>query len=271
MALSDMQYAHPDHQILLARPVAVNLAEAVQNFVNIVGKPQLTQADLGQLKPDTVMQGAVQPIIEKASALFRTVDLNVMGQVLQAIQQLGLIGLFGPEPGQPAAAGRIDLAALWSHDPTADDEKYGICSLPLFKFSEAELQVLCGSDVESAAALLRRADILQYFFPAADQLALGLVDRGTSARSSIVAQLRDAPVLGHPFGPNELVDATSAIEDVLDALKERGFAAEGELGYEVAEKGRTARAAIKFKPRESLLSRILNRISISISAKDLFK
>ena len=76
--------------------------------------------------------------------------------------------------------------------------------------------------------------------------------------------------MGHPLGDPELVQESLSLQDTIAALQERKLIVEGEVGLEVTNAGRTLRSAIRFRPRESLLSKLLARISISIGLKDLF-
>jgi hypothetical protein len=128
-----------------------------------------------------------------------------------------------------------------------------------------------GNDLEAVRARLKALGIHQYFYPPRDQLALGLIDQGLRAGSEIAMIGETAPVLGHPFGESELVDRSSDFVGTLAALKEAGYVAEGELGIEIAESGRTVRSTIKVRPRESLVTKLLNRVSVSISPFDALK
>jgi hypothetical protein len=53
-----------------------------------------------------------------------------------------------------------------------------------------------------------------------------------------------------------------------------GYIVEGEHGWEVSPAGRTSRMAIKYRPREGVITKIINRFTInanvSINPKDLF-
>ena len=153
----------------------------------------------------------------------------------------------------------------------AEDLKVGICPLPLNEFSLRELEdIQRGSDVDQMREILRAKGALQYFFPAADQLALGLIDRnqGSSEVSNVAEQVLMAPQIGHPFGPPEITTTTS-VPEMIRELHDRGLIADGEIGYEITPQGKTFRATVRFKPREGLVSKILNRVSITLGVKDL--
>ena len=105
--------------------------------------------------------------------------------------------------------------------------------------------------------------------PAADQLALGLIDRGSVSPRSVLDQLVLAPSIGHPQGQMELIPQGTTLPEVIDALQDRGLVVEGEIGLELGSEGRQIRTSLKFKPREGLVSKLINRFSISMDLKNL--
>jgi hypothetical protein len=50
---------------------------------------------------------------------------------------------------------------------------------------------------------------------------------------------------------------------------EQRLIVEGEMTVELGPEGRRVRETVRFKPREGVLSKVLNRISVSLSLKDL--
>jgi len=46
---------------------------------------------------------------------------------------------------------------------------------------------------------------------------------------------------------------------------------EGEFGLELTSSGKTIRSSVKFRPKESLISKIINQFSIKIDLKSLFR
>jgi hypothetical protein len=163
------------------------------------------------------------------------------------------------------------LEALAQVDPIYDDRKMGICPVPLYDFSEAEYDAIAGGqDPEGIQEILRRRDVMQYFYPPSDQLTLGLVDRGINDPNTIIDQLTGAPKLGHPLAQPEIISKVSSLSQVIDELKSRDLLVEGEMGWEVSEQGKAARVTVKFAPREGLISKLINRLSISLDLKDIF-
>ena len=68
----------------------------------------------------------------------------------------------------------------------------------------------------------------------------------------------------------ELVDGKLGLAQVIDALQERDLVVEGEMGFEVGPEGNRIRTALKFQPREGLVSKVINRFSFNVDLKNLF-
>ena len=143
-------------------------------------------------------------------------------------------------------------------------------ALPVPALPDAET-VQLGHDFEAIREVLRQHQILQFFFPSADHLALGLIDRGLLAPSAVLNELSKAPDIGHPFGPPELTSPALPIGETIEALEEKGYLVEGEIGLEMTGSARSLRANIRFKPREGIVSKIANNVSIKLDLKDLFR
>lgn len=127
--------------------------------------------------------------------------------------------------------------------------------------------------VDEIQQRLRELNIYQYFYPAPDQVVLGVADKGLTVREDIIQAINDCQILGHPLGDTEIVPAITQLPDLIDALSERGYLAEGEHGVEVSPAGQTTRMLLKYRPREGLISKLINRITVnanvSASIKDL--
>jgi hypothetical protein len=76
--------------------------------------------------------------------------------------------------------------------------------------------------------------------------------------------------LGHPLAVPEIVDKVTSPYEIIDQLRSRKLIVEGEIGYEISEQAQSARLTVKFKPREGLVSKLVNRFSIKLDLKDLF-
>ena len=92
------------------------------------------------------------------------------------------------------------------------------------------------------------------------------------AGSDIIRAVNEAAELGHPLGDSEIVPTITAVPEILEALKDIGYIAEGEHGIEVSPDGQTSRMTIKYRPREGLVAKLINRIAVnanvSITPKD---
>ncbi|MDQ3817271.1 MAG: hypothetical protein M3362_06230 [Acidobacteriota bacterium] len=153
-----------------------------------------------------------------------------------------------------------------------EDRRAGICSFSLGQFAHEEMELILqgGADVEAIKETFRRRNLFQYFFPAPDHLALGLIESGrVRFLPQLIDQLVRTPDLGHPFGPNELMTVKYSFTEMVKELQNLGLVKEGEGGLEITDEGLRARALVRETPREALLNKILNRISANLYLKFL--
>jgi hypothetical protein len=283
MAQADIQSALKSVQVIVARPIAINLARASQAITSVIGKPVLGNKELEMINEGGVHSDAIKLVMEKAGIAFAMAFPSLLPNIMQAIQQLSKLKLEdfqttdkdiskSSDSGKENSGGfTIYLDELNKYDPAAQDLKFGICPFPLYDFSTDEVDILLtGNDLDAARELLRHHDLLQYFYPAADQVALGLVDRGVGKPSELLEQLEQAPALGHPYGSSEITTTAKSFGEVIDELVERKLIVEGEVSLETTPEGETIRQTVKFKPREGLLSKLLNRVEVKIDLKSLF-
>jgi hypothetical protein len=192
---------------------------------------------------------------------------------MQMVQQLAMIEIeTADDPASGRTVGTIRLEKLVGLDPTELDRHLGVCPIPLYELEQTDADVIReGKDLDGIRDILRCRQILQFFFPSPDHLALGLVDRGLRSPTSVLNELSKAPDIGHPFGPAELTPRETAIGETIDALEDKGYLVEGDIGIEMTGAARSVRASIRFKPREGIVSKLVSNVSIKLDLKDLFK
>jgi hypothetical protein len=148
------------------------------------------------------------------------------------------------------------------------DQMLGLCFLRQGDGPEAEI---FGDAAGDARIVLAQQNILQYFFPAPDHLALALIERWCFATiPQAIDQLVRAPDLGHPFGPPEIVEEYETFTEMIVDLHGRGLVEVNAQGLEVTEAGRALRAEIRNRPREALADKLLNRLSASLAFKPIW-
>jgi hypothetical protein len=292
LAHGDIQAAMPSLKMMMARPVAVNLGEVARIASEMLGRVSIGQREFQWLSEnqDTLQEQAgriVGELLGRAKKFtldpFSIASLNFVAVWKDIIQQLSLIEIEtqpqlqtggSSEEAAKAQAPTFHLTKLMALDPAETDRRLGVCSIPLYELAPEDVEIIqAGADVEAVREILRRHDILQYFFPSADQLALGFADRSAMSPGDIVDRLIRTPEVGHPFGELEIVERAVALNDMVAALQERGLLVEGEAGVEITGQGRSLRAQVRFKPREGLLARLAHILSVNIdlNLKDLFK
>ena len=153
------------------------------------------------------------------------------------------------------------------------DRRAGLCSFSFSQFTHEEVESILqagADDVEAIKEMFRRHNLFQYFFPAPDHLALGLIESGrVRFLHQLIDQLVRAPDLGHPFGPNELMGVKYSFTEMVKELQNLGLVKEEESGLEITDEGMEARARVRETAREALLHKILNQISANLYLKSL--
>jgi len=137
--------------------------------------------------------------------------------------------------------------------------------------AEEDLSVIDdGRDNDMIREILQQHDIMQFFYPPPDALALGLVERGLG-QVRVDEQVTRARKLGHPRGQMEIVPPETRLTELMETLKDLNYLAEGEISYELTPEGEAHRTTVRYRPREGVVSKLLNRISVNIDLKDLFR
>ncbi|HYO91720.1 MAG TPA: hypothetical protein VEQ40_08795 [Pyrinomonadaceae bacterium] len=158
-----------------------------------------------------------------------------------------------------------------SGDPGASepDRQMGLCAVPFEDFAPDEFETInAGRDVEQIKAVLRGQNILQYFFPPPDQLALGLIERGQiNSIPQLIDLLVKTPDLGHPLASTEIMPPRQSFMEIIEELQARQLVSRGAGRFEITDEGRALRSRVRERPREGLISKILNRLSANLNFK----
>ncbi|MGX5799654.1 hypothetical protein ACWGS9_00205 [Bradyrhizobium sp. Arg314] len=120
---------------------------------------------------------------------------------------------------------------------------------------------------------MKNLNIFQYFFRPADNLALGLIDKGLSAGDQLRAGFEFAEAQGHLISPNTLVPDAATMTDMIGELQARGFVVSGETEIAIGPEGATFRQTISHRPAEGLIERLSKIVSfkVDLNLRDFFK
>lgn len=276
----DVQSCMPDSRVIVARPVTLDIG-ALTRQIFAGAEPRVQKVALNrfserlQALPQEARQAAINDYINKigdpAIRGWKNASLPAINQLMDVISQLVYVdwGRIISDIKTDSVAEEIDLSSLYNIDMTAVDRKHGVCPLPLFEFREADWELMLSNNsscVDELRGRLRQLDILQYFFPAPDQIALGLIDQGLKTQGAVMRALSRADELGHPLSSPELVPDLTRFTEAVDALKDSGHVVDGEYGLEVTPDGATVRASVRVRPKEGFVSKLLNRMNITLSA-----
>ena len=183
--------------------------------------------------------------------------------------QIVMVRIALPSSGGQPSLDSTDAKERSGTDLKESDLQLGLCAICADEFSPAEIDSLQSDEnLKAIKGILRHHHLLQYFFPAPDHLALGLIERFTfKAIPQVVDQLVRAPDFGHPFGPTELMPAQYSFTDMIQELEKLKLVVIEAEGLKMTEEGRQIRASVRDKPREAAVSKILNRLSATNNFK----
>jgi hypothetical protein len=216
--------------------------------------------------------------IENSKRPFKYVELNTISFWKELIQQVSLVQLKNVENVQQDGTPDLEVTPtaifdrLLTFDPVAIDRSGGVCAIPLYNLEESDYEALARGDADYARDCFLKHQVLQYFFPPADQIFLAAAERGdANTPDGAMRYVKMAPEAGHPLAANELVDPHARVIEIVDALAERGLIVEGSTYMEVTPAGRAVRTEVKFGPREGLIAKLSRILSVKLDLKDLFK
>ena len=280
----DVQATIPDAKVLVARPVLFDLAEIARRVIPAFGHgalelPTISKTfsewrSLAEAEQQKYFEENVAPAIKPLFETSARVNLPMTSMILSGVHQLVNLDWQTTLGELPSIDGVLTmLFSIMNTDSTEPDRNAGICPLPLYEFKEADWElILAGRRVADVRERLKELGIFQYFFPAPEQLLLGIADQHVSKIDSLIEVAEKVPALGHPIGQPEIFPDAKSLRDVLDALKGTGYVAEAEIGVTITQSGREVRQQVKVLPREGLIQKISRLFSVKadISLKDLF-
>ncbi|MDH4986917.1 hypothetical protein QEZ47_15535 [Aminobacter anthyllidis] len=284
----DVQATMPDVKVLVARPLAVDLAHTARTvFGDEDGT--LSVHKLAELAAMLAMGDAGQDALTAAygpalAPFFRAIGrshLPTLSHILNGIQQAASIDWEGLRKADSPTAqtegymrfAEFFLSQFQTLDNLAEDRKQGICPVPTYQFNDEDWELLLqGTRIEDIQERLKAIGVYQYFFPPKDDFALGLIDRGFNTVDLIENGLSLAEHQGHHIAPNTIVPQAADTAELMESLRARGLTLEAQ--YETEEltvDGKKVRTTLKIRPAEGLLEKISKVLKIDLSLKDLFR
>lgn len=271
----DVQATIPDAHVIVARPIAFDLGALSRKILGNLRETRLSIEDLDQLAGQF---NSIESEEEKSKFIshhmttwtapsvkaLQMASLPVISQIVAVLQQIGDLDWANMIDQETRS---MDVTKLFEFDNLQLDRDRGICPLPLYELQEEDWEMFkSGTDADSIEQRLRDLDIYQYFFPSPDQTALGFIERGINNPQSLQMAMGQAPALGHPYGELEIISPAD-MPNYLEDLGSLGYIAEGEMGWEITESGKSIRNSIRIRPREGLFVKILNRMSLNLGLR----
>ncbi|MWD26073.1 hypothetical protein E0K89_001105 [Aquicoccus sp. SCR17] len=278
----DVQATVPGLRVMVARPMAIDISHIARKlFFTDQGTLDFTKllkagAALrsGENGSEQLKELYMEPIEEVMRNAARSA-LPMRIHIYNAIEQLHSVDWEGVMPAskEDLMQTSVDVLTKFSLlDNLAADREQGICPIPTYELSENDWDLfLSKKSIEEVQERLKELDIYQYFYPPADQLALGLIDRGVGEPGPIFEGFNVSELQGHEISANTLFEPTEDIREILEQAKANGYVVEGEFSMELTEEGRALRRKINLRPREGLIAKISKIVSIKVelSLKDL--
>lgn len=281
----DVQATLPNTKVLVARPIAVDLAHATRVlFTNSKGELNYnkvleiaTALTKGGDASQKFLKKRIEPQLSSIFEAIRRSGLPIRSHILHTIEQAASVdwGQLKGELHNEVFGLIVSAVQMFQRlDNLAEDRQQGICPVPTYELSENDWELfLSGSAKDDIEARLKSLNIYQYFYPPADSVALAMVDNGKGTVDGIATAIEIAEKAGHQISSNELLPAVGDIPEMLESFKSAGYIAEGELSWEMTPEGKTVRQNVKFRPRESLISKVIGQFSakLDLDLKDLLK
>lgn len=280
----DVQATLPGTRVLVARPLALDLAYAAR---------KMFFTDAGTLDISKILQlGAILESADGAEeflkehygpptvAIFGSMarsKLPVKSHILNLLEQLTSMDwsrVTPPRKKENWLQTAVDTLTQFSlMDNLAADRAQGICPVPTYELTDSDWDLFHNNKhLDEIQARLKELSIYQYFFPPADSFALGLIDNGLATEPQIAGGMDLAQREGHQLSKNTLISDATELSDIIELLKASGYAMEGELTMELTEEGKAVRQTVKVRPSEGLfqkVSRIMS-VKVDLNLKDLF-
>ncbi|MFH1051082.1 MAG: hypothetical protein V1779_09180 [bacterium] len=275
---SDIKSKIKEYHIILARPAVVNLGYVASFITTLIGNYDFSMSELNELVKDKIdFQKRIEKYGEQLKAFhgykkiinFDSATISIISMIKEVIDQLSMIKMTKEVDDTYFSLKDISL-----FDPASYDREQGICPVPLYEFEDFEtIAFQQGNNHDYVRHILEKKHILQYFFPSPDYLAIGLISSSISKTSDVISKINEAPHIGHPLGENDLLDKNISLLNIIDALKDKKYAVDGEICLEVTEEGKKYRNIVRYQPREGFLKKLSNVLSIKLdfNIKDLFR
>jgi hypothetical protein len=155
----DIQATFADSRVIVARPIAFDIAASARQMVQRYGLVNLPLDD-----PEAAKK--LISLVSPSGLTFQNITLPIANQILAAIHQLALLDWqaimegFKQHPPSPI----IPLTNLLTMDSMAVDRQHGICPLPLYEFTENDWELfLSGRRIDDIEERLKALGIFQYF------------------------------------------------------------------------------------------------------------
>lgn len=266
----DVQNEISDARVLVIRPVVFGLATLAHRAIEETGASAVDLVGLIEKfkeRPESEQKLGIESVAKRLVTISpRATEVgtfNVLGDALAALTILSSVNL--------EKAGVTDGKRTWNFERLEElaqmDRLLGTCEIPLYKFTDADWDAIWAGRLDEFQPRLLDLGISQYFYPPTDVAAISIIERSKLPLKDVSKAVEHFPRLGHPLTTPEILEKTTATVDLVDALRDRGLIVDGELSVT----GNEIRAAVRFKPREGAVSRLISALKLNFTTNITFK
>lgn len=210
MTQADIQAKIKGFNVLMVRPVPINLRTAFIALGSLFGSSQLTDTGFQMFSnSDGQSNDLIQANKEKIESLVNTVSpqieiiqkakLSIVPIIKEVVQQLSHLKFINDAQEQEHFT--MDFGQLLNFNPVVYDSTLEICPIPLYDFTVDEAETFIkNKDSGHCKFLLEKHSIYQFFYPPVDALALGFIENEKYNKNELSLKLKKVPDYGHPFG-----------------------------------------------------------------------
>lgn len=181
MAQADIQARMKGYNILMVRPVPINLSRVFTHLSLLMGKNVMSlkelsaKGDESEENIESKYKSNIEKVVNDINpqiALIEKTSLSLVPIFKEVVHQLSHLKFIQNMEDSDSKDFNLDFGELLNFNPLIYDTGSGVCPLPFYNFTEEEAEsFLSQKNLERNIEILKRHNIYQYFNPPPDSLA----------------------------------------------------------------------------------------------------
>src|ERR1035437_7873651 len=172
MVQADVQAKIKDYNVLMVRPVSINLSIAFSSMAVLMGGHRFDKKDLEELSakgdPKLVVQqnkNRIEDVLNLMGLkieIINTTKPNLVSVFQEIVQQLSTLKFLSNI--QDTENFSLDFGEILNFNPVVHDNSLGICPIPLYNFSVDEAESFLKKDNKDINAIILKKHAIHQFF-----------------------------------------------------------------------------------------------------------